>query len=57
MPTKYKCQFCGEDSFLTIKVLRNKENGRLYYLMICDKCKAKIDEVVKKNGVRTGKSN
>lgn len=39
MPTKGKCQSCGDNAFLIAKLLINKENGRLYCLMICDKCR------------------
>ena len=39
VPAKGKCQSCGENAFLLAKILINKENGRLYCLMICDKCR------------------
>lgn len=39
MPTRGKCQSCGEVSFLTARLLRKKRNGWLYCLMICDKCR------------------
>ena len=49
MPTKGKCQSCGEVSFLTAKLLQNKENGGMYCLMICDKCRRFYEEKVKQN--------
>lgn len=45
MPTRGKCYTCGEIAFLTEKVLRNKETGSLYWMMICDKCRRYYEEV------------
>ena len=44
MPTKGVCRCCGETAFLTGKLLRNKSDQALYYVMLCDRCKKFYEE-------------
>lgn len=39
-----KCWSCGEFTFLTATVLRNKKTGSLHCVMICEKCKRFYEE-------------
>ena len=39
MPTKGKCQSCGEFAYLTLTLLENKKTGSLHCAMVCDLCR------------------
>ena len=48
MPPRGKCQSCGRTAFLTAKVLRNRETGELYCLMVCGLCKYFYEQLEEK---------
>ena len=39
MPPRGKCESCGRVTFLTAKVLTNRETGEMQCFMLCGLCK------------------